>query len=113
MYRVLLLMVALVFSAAAVQPAQPEKPKPKNKDQVTVSIKSRQFTPSKVTIKKGQTVVWTNNDDCDHAVEADDDSFSSGTLKKKATFQYTFKKTGKFPYACKFHPREKGTITVE
>jgi plastocyanin len=113
MYRVLLLTVALLLSTAAVQSAKPEKPKPKDKDQVAVSIKSRQFTPSKVTIKKGQTVVWTNNDDCDHAIEADDDFFSSGTIKKKGTFQYTFKKAGKFPYACRFHPREKGTITVE
>ena len=111
MRNMLLLAVALFLALAAAAPLPTQKPKPKN--QVAVSISNRAFSPEKVTIKKGQSVLWTNNDDKDHTVDAADAAFSSGTLKKKATYQYTFSKTGKFPYACKLHPREKGAITVE
>ncbi len=79
---------------------------------VTVTIRDRQFSPSTLTVKKGQTVVWVNNDELDHTVQASDGSFASGTLKKKGAFRYTFQTVGKFSYFCKFHPREKGTILV-
>ena len=117
-------MALMVLGALAAQPApkQPapkdptpaEKPKPKEAvAAAAVSIKDRAYSPDKLTIKKGTTVTWTNNDDMDHTVDASDRSFSSGTIKKKGTFQYTFKTTGKFPYGCALHPRMKGTVTVQ
>jgi plastocyanin len=78
-----------------------------------IEIKDRKYAPAKLTIKAGQTVVWTNRDDSDHTIVADDGSFGSGDLSNGESYKFTFKKKGKFKYHCKYHPREKGEITVE
>src|ERR1051325_8263976 len=78
-----------------------------------VSIKGRASHPATLTIKKGESVTWKNNDDIDHTVEAEEGSFSSGTIKSGKSFTHTFKKAGKFSYSCHLHPRMKGTIVVE
>ncbi|MEA2736518.1 MAG: hypothetical protein QOE14_2969 [Humisphaera sp.] len=78
-----------------------------------IEIKDRKYAPAKVTIKAGQTIVWTNRDDSDHAIVADDGSFASDDLGSGESVKFTFKKKGKFKYHCKYHPREKGEITVE
>jgi plastocyanin len=111
MWKVLGIVVALAVAAGWAQSAAPDKGKAKNR--VDVAIKDRQYSPSSVTIKKGQTVVWTNYDDIDHTVQASDGSFDSGTIKKDGTFEHLFILPGKYAYLCKLHPRMKGTITVE
>ena len=78
-----------------------------------VSIKGRAFTPATLRVKKGESITWKNNDDADHTVDAEDGSFSSGTIKSGKTFTHTFKKAGKYAYSCHLHPRMKGTIVVE
>jgi plastocyanin len=78
-----------------------------------VSINDLKFAPKELKIKKGDTVIWTNSDDRDHTVTADDDSFKSGNLGGGATFKQKFEKTGKYKYHCEYHPRMKATITVE
>jgi len=78
-----------------------------------IEIKDKKYAPAKLTIKAGQTVVWTNRDDSDHTIIADDGSFKSGDLSPGESFKFTFKKKGKFKFHCKYHPREKGEITVE
>ena len=77
-----------------------------------MSIKNRAFSPISLRIKKGETVMWKNNDTNDHTVDGDDGSFSSGTIKSGRTFRHTFKKAGKYTYSCKLHPRMKGTVVV-
>ena len=77
-----------------------------------VSIANLKFDPPNLTIKPGDTVTWTNNDDRDHAVAGSDGAFASGNLRHGETFSFKFDKPGKFPYGCKLHPRMKGTITV-
>ena len=78
-----------------------------------IRIQNRAFTPAAIHVKKGQSITWKNYDDLDHTVDAEDGSFSSGTIKKGKTFTHTFKKPGKYPYACHLHPRMKGVIVVE
>jgi len=79
-----------------------------------VSIKDVNFSPKELKIKKGDTVVWTNNDERDHTVTADDDkSFKSGNLADGATFKLKFDKPGRYKYHCEYHPRMKATIVVE
>ena len=64
-------------------------------------------------MKKGVTVTWTNADERDHTVTADDDSFKSGNLGDGSTFRQKFDKPGRFKYHCEYHPRMKATIVVE
>lgn len=79
----------------------------------TIRIRSSKFSPAALTIRVGEKVVWENDDDKDHTVIADDKSFKSDNIGPDDTFEHTFRKAGAFKYACKYHPREKATITVE
>ena len=78
-----------------------------------VAIKNLKYDPAKLTIKAGETVVWTNNDDNDHTVISDEEGeFGSDNIGRGETFKHTFKTKGKFAYHCRYHPRMKGLITV-
>jgi plastocyanin len=78
-----------------------------------VSIENLRYEPKEIHIKKGETVLWTNSDDRDHTVTADDGSFASKKLSGKDTFERKFTKAGKYKYHCDYHPRMKGTVVVE
>ena len=110
MQRSLLLLI--LFATALLIPrgvdAKPAKPK-----DVEISIKGMKFGPDTVTIKPGQTVTWTNNDQRDHTVAAADGSFNSGNLGPGATYSFKFTKPGTYHYACTLHPRMKAEIVVK
>ena len=78
-----------------------------------VSIKDVKFAPKELKVKKGDTVTWTNSDERDHTVTADDGSFNSGNIGDRDTFRHKFEKAGKFKYHCEYYPRMKATIVVE
>lgn len=78
-----------------------------------ISIKDVSFAPKEIKVKKGDTVIWTNSDERDHTVTADDDSFKSGNLGNGDTFKQKFGKAGKFKYHCEYHPRMKAAVVVE
>jgi plastocyanin len=94
----------------AVAAAHSEEPQTKAQK---VAIKNLKFEPGKVTIKVGQSVIWTNKDDHDHTVVAKNGSFESENLVSGDSFKHTFAKAGKYEYFCRYHPRMKGTVTVE
>ena len=78
-----------------------------------VSIQNMKFSPDKLEIQSGDTVVWINKDDRDHTVTANDGSFKSDNLSRNETFEHKFKKAGTFAYSCSYHPRMKATIIVK
>ena len=100
--RVLAALLCLVLLAAD---------KAEKSDKTKVTIKSLEYSPSSVTIKAGETVVWTNKDDRDHTVTAKD--FTSGTISVGDTYEHKFEKAGTYAYSCKYHPRMKGTVVVK
>lgn len=76
-----------------------------------VSIKGFQYDPAAITINKGETVTWTNNDTAAHTVTGK--GFDSGRMENKAVFKFTFNETGSFDYICTYHPNMKGQVTVK
>jgi plastocyanin len=78
----------------------------------TVSIKGFAFNPAQISVKVGDTVTWTNNDDTTHTVTASDGSFDSGNLDTGKTFSQTFTTAGTFSYICSIHTGMKATVTV-
>ena len=78
----------------------------------TVNIVNFSFAPGTLPISAGTTVTWTNNDSTTHHVASDTGVFDSGDMAPNATFSYTFKSTGTFPYHCSIHTYMKGTIAV-
>lgn len=86
---------------------------PTNTDKA--EIKDFAFTPAKITVKKGTTVTWTNQDGARHDVTPDQPSEkfkASQLLAKGETYSFTFNDEGTYTYHCSPHPYMKGTVEV-
>jgi plastocyanin len=68
------------------------------------------FAPINVTVKTGETVMWTNNDTVTHTVTGTD--FDSGDIAPGATYSHTFATPGTFTYKCTIHPSMIAKVTV-
>lgn len=79
----------------------------------SVEIRNFAFGPKTLTIKKGTTVTWTNQDSVAHTVTSDDGSFETDLLAKGESGSVTFDKAGTYSYHCTPHPNMKATIIVE
>jgi plastocyanin len=83
---------------------------------LNISIVGSSYSPAAPKIKRGMTVVWTNNEDIYHTVTKTADAlpgFDSHTLSKGQSFKYTFTKAGIYNYGCSLHTMMKGQIIVE
>lgn len=78
-----------------------------------VQIKNFSFTPANLTVKVGQKVTWTNQDNVGHSATADDNSFDTGVLAQGQSGSVTFSKPGTYTYHCSVHPNMHGTIIVQ
>lgn len=87
-------------------------PEAANTDKVT--IKNLAFSPANITVKKGTTVTWTNQDSTAHTVTETDgqDGPNSGNLAKGQSYSFTFNTVGTFKYDCSIHTYMTGTVTV-
>ena len=82
-------------------------------ESVTVDIKSFEYKPVTVTVKKGGRVRWTNSDSAAHTSTADDRSFDTQTIERGKTRTVTMTTAGTFHYHCDFHPFMKATVVVK
>ena len=81
----------------------------------TVTMKNIDYTVKELTVKKGTTVTWRNDDTAQHDVNFDDqamDSADSKLLDQGQTYQYTFNEVGTFNYHCTPHPFMKAKVVV-
>ncbi len=83
-----------------------------NPTTVSVTISNFIFTPKNLTIHKGDTVTWKNNDSMTHTVTGDNGGPSSQYINLDESYSYTFTTTGTFPYHCSIHPSMKAVIQV-
>jgi plastocyanin len=81
---------------------------------VSVSQKGLSFTPGELSIAKGQSVEFVNDDTTAHniMVTGDGVSFNGGLQPAGGHVKYTFTKSGTYAVACGIHPKMKLTITV-
>ena len=80
---------------------------------VTIKMQNIAFAPKETTVKVGQKVTWTNDDQTDHNVTADSGaSFKSKDFGGGGTFSFTPDKAGAIKYECTIHPGMTGTLTV-
>lgn len=78
-----------------------------------VDITHAGFTPAKVTIDSGDTVTWTNKDNANHQVLANQLAFpTSPVLGPNQTYSYTFTKSGTFGYRDALNTNRRGTVVV-
>jgi len=77
---------------------------------ISIGTVSNGFVPATMTIKKGTTVTWTNQDSALHTVIGN--GFQSQELKYQESYQKRFDTVGSYDYHCGIHPVMKGTINV-
>jgi plastocyanin len=75
-------------------------------------MRTMTFMPSRIEIKAGTTVAWTNNDPLVHTITADDGSWDSGAIEPGKTWTHTFSKAGEYAFHCTPHPFMKGVLVV-
>jgi plastocyanin len=100
-------MVA-VFALAAV-------PRPDAASGVThtVTMDGTTFKPGSMTIKLGETIVWTNDDPFPHTATATAGAFDSKALTPGQSFTFKPAAKGDYPYKCTLHPTMRGMLHVE
>jgi plastocyanin len=86
-----------------------------------VVISTGAFTPSTIQVKKGQGVVWINQDDQPHALRVDSEESqasegmgSEEQINQGESYSFVFNQAGTFSYYDANDPlRFKGVIIVE
>ena len=100
MIAAILLLVATALSAAAVH---------------RIAQKGRAFSAGQITIARGDTVLFTNDDEFLHQIYVDSPnmSFDSDEQSPGQTIQVNFPRAGTFPVRCHIHPKMLLTVLVE
>jgi plastocyanin len=85
----------------------------------TVNVQNFAFNPASITVPKGTTVIWVNQDTTDHQIVNDAQGtiaqgalFTSNSLPKGASYSFKFDNPGTYPYHCSIHPSMKATVKV-
>jgi plastocyanin len=76
-----------------------------------IDQKDLAFKPDKLSVKVGETVTFTNQDDALHTVVINGKN-ESGTQKKGDTFKWKAPSAGTYKITCEFHPDMHAEITV-
>ena len=79
----------------------------------TVTIEAMKYSPERLTVHAGDTVVWINKDLFPHTVTEIGKRFDSHEIKPNASWRYVAQARGEFAYVCSLHPTMKGALVVE
>jgi len=77
-----------------------------------VVIKGLEYVPETLTVKRGDVVVWVNQDPFPHTVTAAG-AFDSGPVEAGKSWRFVAHRAGPYPYICTLHSNMKGTLHVE
>jgi plastocyanin len=79
----------------------------------SVTMKNIRYTPSAVTVARGDKVRWLWRDgSIRHDVRFKSGGFKASPLKSSGTYTLTFRKKGTFRFFCSVHAEMKGRVTV-
>jgi plastocyanin len=76
----------------------------------TVAMAGLKFDPATLTVRKGTTVVFDNNDVAPHTVTSEDDAIDSGVLNSGKSFSLVA--SASFKYRCTIHPSMTAGVVV-
>jgi len=107
------------YTPPATPPATTQTQAPGTPGTPTVTIQNFAFSPASITVPRGTTVTWVNQDSANHVILNDAQGsvaqgalFTSNSLGKGAEFSYKFDNPGTYPYYCSIHPSMKATVIV-
>ncbi len=105
--------LAIAVSGAAMSIATSQSRAAAPSPAATVHIGNFTFNQPVLTVRRGTTVTWINDDDIPHTVVAKDVTFKSKVLDTGERFSFTFAKSGQFAYFCSIHPHMTGKVIVK
>jgi plastocyanin len=81
---------------------------------LTISQKGRTFSSETITLKKGGTLTFMNDDSIPHNImsTSSGNEFNLGSQPPGASTDVTFKEAGDVLVICAIHPRMKMTVKV-
>jgi len=82
------------------------------KREAKVSISNFTFVPAEITVARGETVVWSNDDGAPHGLEYNDGAKGTDLLLPGQTFSRRFDRSGTYDYNCSVHPYMTGRVIV-
>ncbi len=97
-------------SSYGMSPSPPPPPAPSPN---VVTISGYAFSPATLTVSKGATVTWQNNDPVTHTATANSGAWNTGNISSGGSGTVTFSSSGTFAYHCSIHPMMTGTIVVQ
>jgi plastocyanin len=78
-----------------------------------VEMRAMAFAPLRIEVTAGATVEFTNRDQLEHTVSANDGSWDSGPIAAGATWRHTFDQPGTYAFHCTPHPFMTGVVVVK
>jgi plastocyanin len=81
-------------------------------DTVRAFIDGLEYSPARLEVARGTTIVWTNRAPLAHTVTGDDGSWGSPLLEPDGSWSHTFDRPGTYPFHCAPHPFMKGVVVV-
>ena len=80
----------------------------------TITQKGRLFSSESITIKKGESVTFANDDTVPHNIisASKGNEFNLGSQPPGAATDVTFKESGEAQVICAIHPRMKMTVKI-
>jgi plastocyanin len=81
---------------------------------LTITQKGRMFSSESVTIKKGESLTFANDDTVPHNIisTSKGNEFNLGSQPPGASTDVTFKEAGEVQVICAIHPRMKMIVNV-
>jgi len=90
-------------------------PAPSTAPPNTVVMGSSSFNPAALTVARGATVTWRNDDGAAHTSTSDSTGWDTGDMQSGVSRTTVFSTPGTFRYHCTYHRAMGmvGTITVQ
>lgn len=108
-YLIFALLIACI-SFSGCTDSNNENPIPPENNYTKVYIDNYAFHPETLTVTKGTTVRWINNNSVAFIIKSY--AFQSPTLKKNDTFEYTFDKEDTYNIYFLTHPYARSSIII-
>lgn len=79
---------------------------------IVIGIRNYKYNPSIISIPRGATVTWLNDDKVDHTATAKNSEWDSTIIHSEESKTLKFTSPGTYNYYCTIHAYMTGTLTV-
>jgi len=79
---------------------------------IVIGIRNYKYNPSIISIPRGATVTWLNDDRVNHTATAKNSEWDSTIIHSEESQSLKFNAPGTYNYYCTIHPYMTGTLTV-